>query len=134
MPLTRYQTIQDVPCFSNEILFIYVAHIFHLFFPPPTQTSCSFAAPWDTPMQLSIAVCLFHFPECTSKFKKFGRKRQRDCVFPFKYKGNTYSECIVKDYSFDGKPRCPYKIDSRGRGKKWAVCEPGCPGMGKKQD
>ena len=53
-----------------------------------------------------------------------------DCVFPFTYKGKTYSKCSNPP---SGKSWCAYEVNHDGVAvdKKWGTCNPGCPGLGK---
>ena len=60
----------------------------------------------------------------TTNIDKHGKKRRSkslitgDCVFPFKYKGQTHYICV------DGKDGnwCATSISSRGSVKTWAYC------------
>ena len=50
----------------------------------------------------------------------------QDCIFPFKYKGKTYTACVTPS---DGqKPYCATKVDSNGNlvEGKWARCNKYC--------
>ena len=50
----------------------------------------------------------------------------QDCIFPFKYKGKTYTACVTPS---DGqKPYCATKVDSNGNlvEGKWARCNDFC--------
>ena len=46
------------------------------------------------------------------------------CIFPFKYKGQTYNACTTagnKPHHYD-KSWCAYKVDTNGKKKKWDFC------------
>ena len=51
------------------------------------------------------------------------------CVFPFKYKGKTYSTC-TRDESVNGIPWCATKVDRSGNVVRWwwEDCKEECPG------
>merc|ERR1712223_1308421 len=53
----------------------------------------------------------------------------KKCVFPFKYKGTTYSQCTAYD-SVNKKPWCATKIYSNTGvviNNEWEDCNDGCP-------
>ena len=53
----------------------------------------------------------------------------KDCVFPFKYKGTTYSSCTQAESS-NGAAWCATEVDTDGVvvNNKWQDCDGGCPG------
>ena len=55
------------------------------------------------------------------------------CIFPFLYRGETYSRCISRD-SDTGQPWCATRVDSQGwvEDHAWGDCDQGCPGTRKK--
>eukprot|EP00092_Neocalanus_flemingeri_P091905 GFUD01116603.1.p1 GENE.GFUD01116603.1~~GFUD01116603.1.p1 ORF type:complete len:155 (-),score=13.89 GFUD01116603.1:23-487(-) len=52
------------------------------------------------------------------------------CVFPFKYKGNTYDKCFTRDS--DHLPWCATKVDEEDDNQMidWAWCLNECLGLG----
>ena len=52
----------------------------------------------------------------------------RDCVFPFTYRGLSYSSCTTAE-SVNGAAWCATEVDSSGAvvHSKWQDCEPECP-------
>ena len=60
------------------------------------------------------------FPEC----KAINGKK---CVFPFKYKGTTYSQCTKVDTD-NGVPWCATSVDHNGivRNSQWSDCNDEC--------
>ena len=70
--------------------------------------------------------------ECSGIFlNDKGKEKEKPCIFPFKYNGNTYNECTTVD-SPNGQPRCARRVTKKGKilNDKWAYCNPGCPGYG----
>ena len=55
-------------------------------------------------------------------------------VFPFTYFGKTYDSCTKDDMtgSYAQYSWCATKVDSDGNMIKSGVCDPDCPGVGKK--
>ena len=53
----------------------------------------------------------------------------QDCVFPFKYKGTTYTTCTQAESS-NGAAWCATEVDTEGVvvNNKWQDCDQGCPG------
>merc|ERR1712079_404793 len=53
-----------------------------------------------------------------------------DCIFPFKFKGKTYTSCTTAE-SVNGAAWCATKVDSDDNVVRnfWKDCEEGCPGM-----
>ena len=52
----------------------------------------------------------------------------KECVFPFVFKGKTYEECTTVE-NF-GVSWCSTKVDTDGHHieNNWGVCGPTCPG------
>ena len=52
----------------------------------------------------------------------------RDCVFPFTYRGQSYSSCTTAE-SVNGAAWCATEVDSSGTvvHNKWQDCETECP-------
>ena len=52
----------------------------------------------------------------------------RDCVFPFTYRGQSYSSCTTTE-SDNGAAWCATEVDSAGAvvHSKWQDCKPECP-------
>jgi len=53
-----------------------------------------------------------------------------NCIFPFKYKGKSYSSCTKVD-SANGAGWCATQVDRAGQvvRNRWEDCGLGCPGM-----
>ena len=51
-----------------------------------------------------------------------------DCIFPFKFKGKTYTSCTTAE-SVNGAAWCATKVDSDDNVVRnfWKDCEEGCP-------
>ena len=53
------------------------------------------------------------------------------CVFPFKYRGKTYSTCTKDHTNIQKKPWCSTKVDERGKHisgqRNWGNCDKTCP-------
>ena len=51
-----------------------------------------------------------------------------DCIFPFKFKGKTYTSCTTAE-SVNGAAWCATKVDSDDNvlRNSWKDCEEGCP-------
>ena len=51
-----------------------------------------------------------------------------DCIFPFKFKGKTYTSCTTTE-SVNGAAWCATKVDSDDNVVRnfWKDCEEGCP-------
>ena len=57
------------------------------------------------------------------------------CMFPFRYQGKIYSECTTdctRCTETLGRPWCATRLDSAlmRNAVDWALCQPGCPGVG----
>ena len=52
----------------------------------------------------------------------------QDCVFPFTYRGRSYSSCTTAE-SVNGAAWCATEVDSAGAvvHSKWQDCKPECP-------
>jgi len=57
--------------------------------------------------------------------------KDKKCVFPFTYSGQTYNQCTT-DTSENGAPWCAVEVDEDGEviPNAWDDCHSGCPGMG----
>ena len=69
----------------------------------------------------------------TRKLKGKGEDETPHSVFPFKYLGKTYYSC-TKDGTASYAPYtwCATKVDGDGNMIKNGICDPDCPGVGKK--
>merc|ERR1712106_624422 len=56
---------------------------------------------------------------------------EADCIFPFNYKGVSYSTCTTEE-SENKVPWCATQVDETGEVVKnsWQDCSEGCPGTG----
>jgi hypothetical protein len=70
------------------------------------------------------------------KTQSSGPGTGKDCVFPFKYKGQTYKKCTKVDTN-NGRAWCAYNIQPGTEFPKdnqhWGDCENGCPGTDGKE-
>jgi len=86
--------------------------------------------PWNTSGNCVVGLNCLKLCKCSATYKdRKGFRRERQCVFPFKFNGKTYNKCTT-DESKDGQPWCAFRVDKNGEAikGKWANCDPGCPG------
>ena len=60
-----------------------------------------------------------------------GEDETPQSVFPFTYLGKTYDSC-TKDDATTGDRWCATKVDGDRNMIKSGLCDPDCPGVGKK--
>merc|ERR1712216_501685 len=72
-------------------------------------------------------------PDSCSTVGKEGVGAGHDCIFPFKYKGKSYSTCTKTGHK---KNWCYVKVDNKGVGieGQWADCGSSCPMAAEKTD
>ena len=71
----------------------------------------------------SQMIIRYFFTECKTV-------KGNNCIFPFKYKGKSYSSC-TKVESANGAGWCATQVDRAGQvvRNRWEDCGLGCPGM-----
>eukprot|EP00095_Tigriopus_kingsejongensis_P005107 maker-scaffold161_size295871-snap-gene-1.36 protein:Tk05107 transcript:maker-scaffold161_size295871-snap-gene-1.36-mRNA-1 annotation:"cysteine-rich motor neuron 1 protein" len=86
----------------------------------PENDSCG--GPWRTSGVCGDGLSCYRRCECRTT-------TGRDCIFPFTFKGQTFTECTTFE-SLNEKPWCAVAVDENNEALEgqWADCSDGCPG------